>query len=260
VEKPATDHAGKIMHITSPLKTFTLTGMLMFSLALLPAQADPLKDYTAVYKVEKYNTDVGRATYQLEQEDNKAHFFLRTELTGFIALFRKDRVIEDSWLLNKNGELQLQRYSYQQEGSKRNRNTQISIQWNSESNTGIASGDHAGKSVSFDVGNRVRDALSFQLSLMQDATEETTPLDYAVLNKDELKHYVFKRAGPDTLTINNHEIDTIIVERQQEDRITRLWLATAYQYVPVQIEVIEDDDTDTRMQIDALTLDGKRVL
>ena len=237
---------------------------LLLLLALLTlsthASSSSLMDFTAVYQVEKYNSDIGRTTYQLQQDTGNAHFSLRTELTGFFALFRKDRILEDSWLKTVNGELQLQRYSYTHEGSKRDRNTRLSIEWPANTGPGVASGNHAGKDIRLEVSADVRDALSFQLSLMRDAAIENHALDYAVLSKDELKHYSFRRAGSETLTIGNREIKTLVVERQSGDRTTRLWLAPAYQYTPVKIELIEDDDSDTLMRIDTLTLSGKRVL
>ncbi|MGB5396492.1 MAG: DUF3108 domain-containing protein [Gammaproteobacteria bacterium] len=244
----------------SPAKFFKLFFILALSMLSSHVRADALLDFTAVYKVEKYDSDIGRTTYQLEQDAGSAHFSMRTELTGFFALFRKDRIKEDSWLNLSNGELQLQRYSYIHEGSKRDRNTQLSIQWPAEPGDGVASGSHAGKAITFNVGANVRDALSFQLSLMRDAARNNEVMDYAVLSKDELKHYTFKRAGTDTLTIGGRDITTLVVERQSGERTTRLWLAPEYQYTPVKIELIEDDDSDTLMRIDTLTLNGKRVL
>ena len=241
-------------------KIITLCSWLILSAAQSYAHAAALQDFTAVYLVEKYNSDVGRTTYQLQHNAADVHFSMRTELTGFIALFRKDRIEEDSWLKLVNGELQLQRYSYRHKNSKKNRDTQLSIQWSADTGTGVASGNHAGKAISFNVDERVSDALSFQLSLMQDAPQEHQLLDYAVLNKDELKQYTFRRAGSETLTIRGREVTTLIVERQSGERTTRLWLAPEYQHTPVKIELVEDDESDTVMRIDALTLNGKRVI
>ena len=85
-------------------------------------------------------------------------------------------------------------------------------------------------------------------------------LDFAVLNKDELTHYNFKRVGKEDLKITGHSVDTTIVERQQDDRTTRLWLANKFQYIPVKIELLKKGKTDSLMLIDQLSLSGKRVL
>ncbi len=239
------------------------TGLTLFTAVLLimPAltRAEPLEDFKASYLLEKYNNIVGLSTYELSQKAGEAHFFMRSKVSGFVALFRDDRIEEDSWLKQKNGALQLQRYSYHQYGSKNNRNTELSVLWSNDGSTGTVSGSHEGKPVSIKVTYGVRDALSFQLSLMQNVASNGS-LNFDVLNKNELTHYNFKRVGKESLKIHDQTVDTTIVERQQDDRTTRLWLADKFQYTPVKIELLKKGKTDSLMLIDKLSLSGKRVL
>jgi hypothetical protein len=248
-----------ILHRWQILKT----GLSLFTAALLItptlAQAEPLEDFKASYLLEKYENVVGISTYELSQRAGETHFSMRSKVSGFIALFRDDRIEEDSWLKQKDGALQLQRYSYHQYGSKDNRNTELSIHWSDDNATGTASGSHKGKPVNINVTRGVRDALSFQLSLMQNMSNHGS-LNFDVLNKDELTHYSFKRTGKENLKIHDHTVDTTIVERQQDDRTTRLWLANKFQYTPVKIELLKKGKTDSLMLIDQLSLSGKRVL
>jgi hypothetical protein len=239
------------------------TGLWLFAAALsiTPALswAEPLENFKASYLLEKYNNVVGLSTYELSQKAGDTHFFMRSKVSGLVALFRDDRIEEDSWLKQKNGALQLQRYSYHQYGSKHNRNTELSVLWSNDGSTGTASGSHEGKPVSIKVTRGVRDALSFQLSLMQNMLNHGS-LDFDVLNKNELTHYNFKRVGKDSLKIHDQTVDTTIVERQQDDRTTRLWLANKFQYTPVKIELLKKGKTDSLMLIDQLSQSGKRVL
>lgn len=239
----------------------TLCLIVTGSLLLVPtlSQAETLQNFEAVYIIEKYNSSVGLATYQLKREADQVHFSMRTKLTGIAALFRNDRVAEDSWLTESENGLQLQRYSYQQTGSKNNRNTKLTLTWPNDGRTGAAYGTYAGKPVNLDVPANVYDALSFQLALMQNAANDSS-LNFEVLSKDELKHYAFRRIGVETLKIAQFNIETTIVERQQDDRTTRLWLANNFQYLPVKIEQTDEGKSDTRMLIDKLILSGKQVL
>ncbi len=232
----------------------------ILSVASLTAQSAELQDFAATYMIEKYDIIIGVGDYHLEQDAGKAHFFMRSKLTGLAALFRNDRAEEDSWLeKDHQGRLQLMHYRYQQSGSKHNRNTDLTVAWTEDCTHGRVSGSHAGKPVSFDVKATVRDALSFQLSLMQDAASERA-LSYAVLNKNELKSYIFTRNGNETLSLANQNVETLIVERKTDDRITRLWLAKQFQYTPVKIEQIKDGTINTRMVIDTLTQAGQKKL
>lgn len=243
---------------TQPARWLMALGALL--LMATSAQADTLSEFSAEYQVEKFNSIIGRTSYRLKRETDHVHFFMRTELAGFIALLRNDRVEEDSWLQENNGKLRLLRYSYKQEGSKHNRNTRLGIEWQQDHTTGLATGSHAGKAVSIPVSDGVSDALSFQLSLMQDAADEDRALEYSVLNKDKLRQYVFRRLEHEDLEIRDQVVKTLVVERVHDNRSTRLWLAIEYQYTPVRIEIIEDGDTDSRMLVDELIIDGKRVL
>lgn len=243
-------------HIAKSLIAVLTTALLLVS-AL--CQAEPLQDFTASYLLEKYNNVIGLSTYQLEQKAGGTHFSMRSKVSGLLALFRHDRIEEDSWLKQKNGALQLQRYSYHQIGSDHNRNTDLALKWSNDNATGTASGSHEGKPVNIKVNNGVRDALSFQLSLMHNIAGKNS-LEIDVLSKNELVHYVFKRVGKEKLKIKDQTLDTTIVERQQNDRTTRLWLANKFQYTPVKIELLKKGKSDTLMVIDKLILSGKRVL
>lgn len=231
----------------------------VFLLAPGLSQGEALQDFEAVYRIEKYDTDIGIATYLLKQVPGQAHFSMRSKPTGFVALFRNDRVAEDSWLEEKNGALQLQRYSYQQTGGKQDRKTELAITWLDNDTIGNARGQHDGQPVNIKVSTRVRDALSFQLTLMQYAASHSN-LNFDVLNKDELKIYAFKRVGKEILEIDQQNVETTIVERQQDDRTTRLWLADKYQYVPIKIIQTQENKSETRMLINSLSLSGKQVL
>jgi uncharacterized protein YjiS (DUF1127 family) len=264
MEKSETRFTAKLMsgRLSSSLPTLKrVLYLLALTLLAEPAlsQGEALQDFKAVYRVEKFASDIGLVTYQLKQEADQTHFSMRTKVSGLVALFRDDRVAEDSWLKQNDGRLQLQRYSYHQLGSKHNHNTELSLLWSEDGTTGTAKGSHDGKPVSIAVASDVRDALSFQLSLMQHVASNSG-LDFAVLSKAELKHYAFKRVGKETLEIASKEIATTIVERQQDDRTTRLWLADKLQYTPVKIEQFKDGESDTRMLINSLTLSGIQVL
>lgn len=224
--------------------------------------ADPLNEYTASYMIEKFDSEIGRATYNLERSEDTLHFSLRSKLTGFISLFRKDRLEEDSWLSLHQNQWRLDKYQFNQHGSKRNRNMLVNIDWDSASpeKPVIASGHYAGKEFQTPVDTDIRDALSFQISLMQDAGCTNKPLNYATFAKGEIKPYNFTRASEETLTFNGREINTMLVERHHSSRVTRLWLAIDYQYIPVKIERIENDDVEMLMLIDNLTLAGKHIL
>jgi Protein of unknown function (DUF3108) len=264
MEKQSTTHDGDslmYMHTVKHLAAIAGVIALCFS-GIGIARADMADEFTAVYSIEKFSSTLGRATYRLEHKDATVHFSMLTELTGFFALFRKDRLEENSWLSQHNNQWRLNKYSYQQSGSKHSDNMLVTIDWPEDNadQAVFASGQYAGKAIKLPVDHRIRDALSFQLALMQDIDIEGKTLDYDVISKGEISHYQFKRMGEETLELNGREIKTQVIERQHDSRITRLWLAVDYQNIPVKIVRIEDGEIDTQMTIDTLVLSGKRIL
>ena len=131
---------------------------------------NPLPDYNAVYLVEKLDNIVGKSTYRLKNSDEGIHFSQTTELVGIAALFRDDRIEEDSWLVYDGDLLLLKKYQYLHSGSKKNKNVDLEISWSPDETSqilrGQMTGTSAGRVIREPVDTRVRDALSFQLSLI----------------------------------------------------------------------------------------------
>jgi hypothetical protein len=228
-----------------------------------PGHAVMPEAFTAVYNVEKSNTLVGRATYQLQHDsDDAVHFSQRTELAGFISLIRDDRLEEDSWLNLHDMAWRVTKYRYEQSGSKKNQNTLVSINWPEDSAQAVyARGQYADKDIQLEVKPGIRDALSFQLTLMQDATCDDKALSYSVITKGEIKHYHFERVREETLQIRGLSFSTQVVERKHDAHtVTRLWLARDFQNIPLRVARLEDGELDSEMTIDKLVVDEVQIL
>lgn len=213
-------------------------------------------DYTAIYDVDKYGATVGRSTIALKQSKDEMHYSQNVELVGFISWFKSDRVAEDSWLSNNDSNsFLLKKYQYVHSHSNKNRDSLIEASWGKNEKgqlTGTITGKMRGNTVSIQSNEKVWDTLSFQLALMNDASENKNIYHYNVISRGKIKQYTFTNAGKETIEINDKEYKTVIFERHNGRKFSKIWLATELHYIPVLIEKYKDGDLDSTMTLDTI--------
>ena len=214
-----------------------------------------LPDYSASYTVEKYSSEVGRVTYRLNHNDTGYTFSQHTRLTGFISLFRNDTASEKSNIRTDGNLFLLQDYEYIQTGSEKDRNVKLDIQWHSHRPKDLfahAKGIARGKAFEYDIPAEVWDPLTIQLALMRDMKQQRSELHYKVIAKGELTDYTFEIGRPESLEIDEVFYDTIELRRTHGSRVTRIWLSTDYDFIPVKIERYRDDELETSLTLSSL--------
>ena len=213
-------------------------------------------DYTATYDVDKFGTTIGRSTIALNQNKNEMHYSQNVELVGFISWFKDDRVTENSWLTaNGNNSFLLNKYQYIHSNSNKNRDSLFEATWiynEIDQLTGTITGNARGEMISLQTNEKVWDTLSFQLQLMNDASAKKQSYHYNVISRGKIKHYTFTDAGEETIEINDKEYKTVVLERRNGRKSSKIWLATELHYIPVLIEKYEDDDLDSTMILDTI--------
>ena len=211
-------------------------------------------DYTATYYVDKLGTTVGRSTIALVQDDKEIHYSQHVELVGFVSLFKKDRVAENSWITKQNdGTLRFKKYQYVHSNSKKNRDSLIEATWTSaedETPIGELTGHSRGNAVSLKTSEPIWDTLSFQLALINDVSDKNDSYDYNVISRGQIKQYQFSIIGEESIEIEDKAYKTIKLERHSGNKATKIWLAPSLNYVPVLIEQYKDDDLDSTMTLD----------
>ena len=217
-------------------------------------------DYTATYYVDKLGTTVGRSTISLVQDENEIHYSQHVELVGFISLFKKDRVSENSWITKQNDDtLLFKKYQYVHSNSKKNRDSLIEAAWTTEEDEtpiGELTGHSRGKPVSLKINEPIWDTLSFQLALINDVSDKNDSYNYNVISRGQIKQYNFSYIGEETIEIEDKAYKTIKLERHSGNKATKIWLAPSLNYVPVLIEQYKDDDLDSTMTLDLVVFNN----
>ena len=242
------------------------SGLLNLGLALLFSHnafaAHTLPEFTAKYAIEKFGIKLAEARYQLSHTETGYKFTQNTELYGFAVMFRDDSINAVSYVDDVNGTLLLKQHSYKQTGKEKNKDEDISIQWDT-SNAALAgtiTGMVRSKKIQHQVTTPVWEVLSFQLPLMIEADIEKKIYPYNAIIKGEVDTYNFALTSQEEIQFADQSYQTLHMLREDpnKDRQLHLWLAPDLHNIPMVIENYRDGKKHSRMRLESVQFnDGK---
>lgn len=239
-----------------------LSAALLFSTNIFAAHALP--EFTAKYAIESYGVKLAEATYQLDHTETGYKFSQNTELYGFATMFRDDTVNAVSYVDDANGTLLLKKHSYIQTGKEKNKNEDISIQWDTSNGAtlGVITGIVRSKKIQLQVTTPVWEVLSFQLPLMLEANKEKKIYPYRAIIKGEVDTYNFTLTSQEEIRFADKTYQALHVIRKdpKKDRQLHLWLAPELHNMPVIIENYRDGKKHSRMRLESVQFNAGKIL
>lgn len=188
----------------------------------------------------------------VSQADN-GDFVYRSETrtTGLMALFRRDHIVEQSVWTMVGDALRPLQYLYQRRGGHRDRNVSVKFDWEAQRIINTINGD----SWRMPTEPNVMDNLLYQLAVMHDLKSGRASLTYTVADGGKIKVYDFERLGEETVSTPLGKWQTLKLSRhkQESERQTTLWCASALNYLPVKVENIEPDGNTTVAIIESVS-------
>ena len=206
--------------------------------APLPAPSWP-PQFTAEYNI--YNRGIKVAEMRRIMEpaaDGNFVFRSDTHTTGLFSLLRKDRIVEQSTWQVADGTPRSLSYTYVRNGSK-NRNVSVRFNWDTRHIINTINGD----SWLMPAVPQVVDKLLYQFALMTDLRSGGKELNYTVADGGKIKNYEIEPLGEESIKTPLGKLHSMKFRHQKlgDDRITTLWCAPQFQYLPVQVEYQEQD-------------------
>ena len=194
--------------------------------------------FQADYSLSKNDFDIGVAEYRLYPQPTGILIYESTaKPEGLAAVFIRDRIIERSHIAINAGNLQPQKYEYQQKGGKETKNYQLNFNWSKKKlvNTNIDK--------TFDLPENTQDMLSFQLQLMKTLQAGKKELSFSLADRNKILPYHLKYTGEAKLDTPLGELKVIKLEHRRADHndVFRFWCAPSLEFLPVRIERVEDD-------------------
>ena len=244
------------------VKSILLISVLLFSHTLLAAHALP--EFSARYAIHSYGVKLAKAHYQLSYTDSGYKFSQDTELYGFASLFADDAVSAVSYIDETGDNLLLKKYVYKLTGSEKNQDEDINILWNTYKNTlkGEITGTVQGKEISLKTDTEIWEALSFQIPLMIEASNDIKEYPYKAILDGEIDTYNFVLTSTKKISFAGKQYQALQMVRSDpvRNRQLHIWLIPALHNIPVLVENYRDGKEHSRMQLESLQFNNEKPL
>lgn len=199
------------------------------------ATAAELMPFEASFTVDWRGMTAGTARLALKRTD--ARHWLYTSENNARGIFRvavPGTIRQSSEVRIEDGHIIPQHFITDDGSEKSKRDTDVRFDWDGNRATGTAEG----KPVDVALQPGVQDSLSIQIALIQDLVAGRTPSGFVMLDRDEIKDYLYTAEGKERVKTALGEHDTLKYRsrRPNSDRSTLFWCAPDLGYLPVKVE------------------------
>ena len=163
----------------------------------------------------------------------------------FRVLYSSDLVYK-SWFSVSGGQVRPEKYR----GAEGSATVDVDFDWDRH----LATGDSEGKPVEIKLQPGTQDLASIQVQVMLDLRNGNLPNIFHIVDKDELKDFIYTREADARIRTALGELDTVVVasSRTGNDRVLRMWFAPSLDYIPVQAERTRAGKLEFAMRIKSL--------
>lgn len=212
-----------------------------------------LEPFSSNYVAQWKDISVGVSDLNLERGPEPGQWVYKWSISarGIFHLFYSDDVVQQSWFTVSAGRVRPAKYR----GRQGSQSVNFDFDWES----GHARGSSEGKPVDMPLPDDAQDLNSIQIQVMLDLKNGNVPPTFHIIDKDEMKEFIYRREGTEQLRTDIGTFDTIIVSSRHfanDRRVLRMWFAPALGYVPIQAERTRDGKLEFAMRIKSLTRAG----
>ncbi len=199
-----------------------------------------LPDYFEhLYTLKRDGSTVGEIKRTLKKQGAIYSFRSESRTTGFISLFYKDNIHEQTtWEMDGNDFKPLH-YQYQRTRKGKERNIKITFEW--ENNRIITTAK--GSNWTMPLKENIYDKLLYEVVIMQKLQRGEEITEFVVADGGTLKTYYFKNLGEELLETPIGAYQTIKLERHKSsnDKTLTIWYAKELDFIPVKVENIDGE-------------------
>jgi hypothetical protein len=224
------------------------TTLLANSVAAGAAQAADdagIAPFTAHYQADWKGISIGTSDIQLAQGAGPGQYLYTWTITarGIFRVAYHDDLVQKSWLTMTGDHVRPDKY-HGKEGSS---SVELNFDWQNMRATGLSET----KPVDLKLKEGTQDVMSIQVEVMLDLKHGNLPKTFQIIDKDQLKEFIYTQEGSAKIRTAIGEIDTVIVTSQRtgNNRILRMWFAPSLGFVPVQAERSRDGKVEISMRI-----------
>jgi hypothetical protein len=223
-------------HATAPwLATVALLASLGGPLPTLAANGDALKPFSTSYAVMWKGMKVGTSSLRLTEDAAGRYTYVsHNQARGIFRLAFPGDILQQSQFQLVGGLVRPLQFRGDDGTSDTARDVSLDFDWDANRARGTAEQ----RPVDLALRPGLQDPMSVQIALMLELAAARTPEVFWMLDKDEIKEYVYAREGNARLDTPVGALDTVVYasHRPNSDRITRIWYAQSLGWVPVRAE------------------------
>ena len=204
--------------------------------------------FSAHYVAEWKNISVGTSDLELKRDAEPGHYIYKWTISarGIFRLVYSNDVTQQSWFAVIDEHVRPEKYLAEQ-GSSR---VIFDFDWA----TGHARGFSEEKPVDLMLKPGTQDLMSIQIEVMQDLKSGDLAKVFYIIDKDQIKDFIYAQEGSAVLRTAIGQFDTVIVSsrRTGNDRVLRMWFAPSLGYLPMQAERSRGGKLEFAMRIKSL--------
>ena len=221
----------------------------MLAISALDAKAQPaLTPFSADFEVIYRGMNAGSTTLELTAEGGERwRYVSRANARGVFKIALAGEIRQTSQFVLSDGTPRPLRYVADDGTEDVQRDIRLEFDWRA----GRVRGTAEAQPVDLPLREGLQDAMSVQIALMSALQVGGSPQRFFLIDKDEIKEYLYESLGSARLRTAAGELDTVIwsSRRPGSDRVTRVWYAPALGHVPVQAERRRGDRTEWTMRL-----------
>jgi hypothetical protein len=201
--------------------------------------------FVAHYQADWKGISVGTSDIKLTQGVEPGQYVYTWTITarGIFRVAYHDDLVQTSWLTMSGDHVRPDKYL----GKEGSSSVELNFDWQNMRATGVSET----KPVDLKLKEGTQDVMSIQVEVMLDLKHGNLPKTFQIIDKDQLKEFIYTQEGSAKIRTAIGEIDTVIVTSQRTDnnRILRMWFAPSLGFVPVQAERSRDGKVEISMRI-----------
>jgi hypothetical protein len=213
------------------------------------APAEPvLAPFSAHFLADWKGISVGTSIIELKPGSEPGQYVYTWTITarGILRLAYHDDLEQTSWFSIDAAHVRPEKYLGKQGASS----VALNFDWHNKR----ATGESEGKPVNINLKEGTQDVMSIQVEVMLDLQNGNLPKTFQIIDKDELKEFIYTQEGTARIKTAIGELDTVVVTSQRagNNRILRMWFAPSLGFAPVQAERSRDGKLEIAMRIKSL--------
>ena len=222
-----------------PRRIALLAGLAALLGAALPAPRaaaqEALKPFNASFEVVYRGMNAGTTTLELSPEGgDRWRYVSRANARGVFRLALSGEIRQTSQFTLVNGRPRPIRYVADDGTEDVKRDIRLDFDWKA----GRVRGTAEAQPVDLPLREGLQDGMSVQVALISALAAGERPKRFFLIDKDEVKEYLYEPEGTARIKTAVGELDTIVYSsrRPTSDRVTRVWYAPSLGHTPVQAE------------------------